>query len=475
MRTLLRSSFILVALIAACGGSKPPASAPAPTPTPTPAPTPAPAPKPAPPVAEGPTAEEALAWVVKTIESGTKPTVAEVEAHFAPSFLAQVPAAQTADIFVELGKQLLPMKPLKAEGTAPLELAVVFDTAAGGVRASIEMTATPPRKIAGLLFAAATAEAPPRTYGDAVAQLEKAGSKTQLFVAEIVKGACVARQNHHSTDRLAIGSAFKLWVLLGLDEKLRTGKKLSWDTKLAVRDEAKSLPSGEMQDLPAGIEWPLRDVALKMISISDNTATDHLIDFVGREQVEKALKLAKHGAPAANTPFLRTRELFALKLAVTPDELAGYRKVPVAAKRKLLESYRQRPIDVEKAVADWKAPRLLDLEWFANGPDLCNVMATLGARATWKPDSELLTILGKNPGLPYDKAQWSYVGFKGGSEPGVMNLTWLAQRRDGTWFVVVVTVNDDAKAVDEGLVINAGAGTLAILGAEATPATPPKP
>lgn len=78
--------------------------------------------------------------------------------------------------------------------------------------------------------------------------------------------------------------------------------------------------------------------------------------------------------------------------------------------------------------------------------------------------------------MPYDKSQWSYVGFKGGSEPGVMNLTWLAHRSDDRWFVVEVAVNDDQKAIDEALVINAGAGALAILGAEApAAAAPPAP
>ncbi len=464
--TLTRSSILIAALAAACGGKAPAAS---PTPVTTPTPTPAPV------VDEGPTAEQALAWVVSTIVGGGKPTVAEVEARFAPSFLKAVPTAQVTEIFAALATQLPPMKQLKLDGKPPLALAAVFDTASGGVRVSVEMTKTTPRQIAGLIFAPATAEAPPRTYGDAVAQLQQAASHSQLFVAEIDKGACKPLQNHNSTDQLAIGSAFKLWVLTALDEKLKTDKKLDWTSPVAVRDEAKSLPSGELQDAAAGTELSVFDVATKMISISDNTATDHLIDLVGREQVEKALVLAKHDHPSLNYPFLRTREMFALKLLATPAELDAYRKAPLPAKRALLDAFRQRPLPaVDQVAKDWTAPRALDLEWFANGPDLCNVMATLGTRAGWKPESELLTILGKNPGVPYDKDRWSYVGFKGGSEPGVMNLTWLGHRVDGKWFVVEVGVNDDQHAIDEGLVINAGAGALAILGAEApaAPATP---
>ena len=260
--------------------------------------------------------------------------------------------------------------------------------ASGGVRIDIEMTKTAPRQIAGLLFKPASAEAPPKTYGDAVAILEKAGGKSQLFVGELVKGAkaCVPRQNHNTTQSLALGSTMKLWVLLALDEKLRVDKKLSWDTKLAIRDAGKSLPSGTMQDEAAGTEHTLREFATQMISISDNTATDHLIDFVGDAAMEKALTLAKHGAPATNTPFLRTRELFGLKLAATPDELAAYRKANVAGKRKLLAALRTRPIALEQAIKDWgDQPRALDLEWFGDGRDLCNVMAALAARGKLSP------------------------------------------------------------------------------------------
>ncbi len=476
MSSLRLASISLLAALAcadaACGGAPPaalPTTAIVPPATP---PTATPDAAVAAPVAAGPTAEATLAWVIATVEGGGKLTAADVEARFDPTFLAQVPTAQVIAIFGQLSGQLPPIKVLEQKGEPPLRVTALLDTAEGGVRVTVGMTKTAPRQIETLLFQAATAEAPPKTYGDAVAQLTRAGARSQLFIAELERGRCVPRQNHNTTDTLAIGSTFKLWVLLAVDEKLRRGKGTGWDTSLPIRDVAKSLPSGEMQDLAAGTERTLRQYAEKMISISDNTATDHLIDHVGRAAVEKALKLARHGKPAANVPFLRTREMFGLKLAASADEIAAYKKAPVARKRKLLDELRTRPISVETAVAEWKTPRHLDLEWFADGRDLCNVMAELGKRGKLDPGSELLTILGKNPGVPIDAAQWTYVGFKGGSEPGVMNLTWLLRRADGTWFVVVVAVNDDGKAIDEGLVVNAAAGTLSILGAEA--AAPPR-
>jgi beta-lactamase class A len=294
-------------------------------------------------------------------------------------------------IFGALNQQLPPVKILKRDAPSPEQLEYLLDTASGGVRVSLEMTKTSPRQIAGLLFKPASAEAPPKTYGDAVAMLDKAGARNQLFIAELDGGKCVPKQNVNPTTSLAIGSTFKLWVLLAVHDKLAASKgKLTWDTTLPIRDEAKSLPSGTMQNDPAGTTHTLREFATQMISVSDNTATDHLIDFVGDAGVEAALKAAKHGTPAVNIPFLRTRELFGLKLAATADELAAYRKGNAKAKRAFLAEVRKRPIDLETAVKDWgKTPRALDLEWFADARDLCNVMATLGARGKLDPETDL--------------------------------------------------------------------------------------
>ena len=42
-----------------------------------------------------------------------------------------------------------------------------------------------------------------------------------------------------------------------------------------------------------------------------------------------------------------------------------------------------------------------------------------------KDDKAALAILGVNPGLDIPKNKFLYAGYKGGSEAGVLNLTWL--------------------------------------------------
>jgi len=58
-----------------------------------------------------------------------------------------------------------------------------------------------------------------------------------------------------------------------------------------------------------------------------------------------------------------------------------------------------------------------------------------------------------NPGVPLDAAAWKSVAFKGGSEPGVLNLTFLMERADGRWFTLSAGWNNPEKAVEEARLI----------------------
>jgi hypothetical protein len=55
-----------------------------------------------------------------------------------------------------------------------------------------------------------------------------------------------------------------------------------------------------------------------------------------------------------------------------------------------------------------------------------------------------------NPGVgPAAAANWGYVGYKGGSEPGVISMSFLLQAKDGTWYALSASWNNSAAVVDE--------------------------
>jgi hypothetical protein len=65
-------------------------------------------------------------------------------------------------------------------------------------------------------------------------------------------------------------------------------------------------------------------------------------------------------------------------------------------------------------------------------------------------DSTALDLLSINPGLgPALAGDFAYFGFKGGSEPGVLNMSFLLRSRAGRWMAVSATWNNPAAPLDE--------------------------
>jgi beta-lactamase class A len=221
---------------------------------------------------------------------------------------------------------------------------------------------------------------------------------------------------------------------------------------LAIQARYKSLPSGAMRDEPEGKAFSVRHFAEQAISVSDNTATDHLLAFVGRGAVESAVRASGHADPMRLVPFLSTRELFALKLLASPDERSAYIAADRTHKRRLLDGYDRRdPAEIMAHAESFTKPVSIEsIEWHASPEDLCKLMVQLHVRAQAPATAPVRDILSINPGLPDEKKQYSYIGYKGGSEPGVLNLTWLLQRAgDQKWLFLTVGFNDKNNPIDE--------------------------
>ncbi len=247
---------------------------------------------------------------------------------------------------------------------------------------------------------------------------------------------------------LAIGSAFKLYVLGTLIDRVQKGEQ-SWDGVVKLRDEWRSLPSGVTQTWPVGSPVTLHTLATQMISISDNTATDHLLFHLGRTSVEKMLGAMGHKKPALNQPFLSTREMFVIKeTGKEAERIEAYSAGALKQRRKYLKEVVGKVKWEDFGGVSLLEPTGIDkVEWFASANDLVRAMDWI--RSHTKEADPARGILSVNPGLSFDKKVWSFVGYKGGSEAGVLNLTWLLQRKDGEWFVLSAGWNDTEKSLDE--------------------------
>lgn len=71
---------------------------------------------------------------------------------------------------------------------------------------------------------------------------------------------------------------------------LRDEGKLSLDEKVVVHDGIKVAGSGVLRELHDGAELTLRDLIALMIVVSDNTATNMLIDRIGLDSVSERMR-----------------------------------------------------------------------------------------------------------------------------------------------------------------------------------------
>lgn len=243
--------------------------------------------------------------------------------------------------------------------------------------------------------------------------------------------------------QFAIGSTFKLYILSALARQIAAGEH-SWDEVVPL--EVRSLPSGIAQNWPKGAPVTLHTLATLMISISDNTAADQLLAIVGREAVAEELRASGHSAPARTLPFLSTLELFGLKGDLERGQ--AYAAASEEEQARLLEAFaREIAGDPDQIVKPtFTQPTAIDsLEWFASGRDIAGVLRRIVAL----DDPTAREIMAVTPAVPEPRrGDWSYIGYKGGSEPGVLNLTWLLCDTGGEWRVLSMSWNNPEALVD---------------------------
>jgi hypothetical protein len=404
-------------------------------------------------------------WLLDQLAAPAAPDEAAIEERFAPDMLQLAPPEELARVF----DQLRPDGPYTvtavAEGTEPAPSATVrlsSEAAPTIMTVSIDVDGL----ISGLFFQPDTAANLPEisSVEDLETELSELG-EAQVVVGSASDGECSIE---HTTDgfpdggeAFPSGSAFKLLVLSALGDAVEAGE-IAFDDTLTITDELRSLPSGELQDRPAGDEVSVEDAAMLMISISDNTATDLLIDAIGQDRI--AATAADLGLDTDRIlPLGTTRQFFQLGWQVDPGVRAEWAAASGPDERAAILDALPPVLDVDPTAVT--QPRWADgVDWPLTGGELCAIHARLLEQAASESGAPIRGILSENPGVAVPDGV-TYQAFKGGSAPGVLALTFLTEASDDAPARVLVVQLRSGGVIDEmravGLV-EAGLSVVAV-------------
>jgi hypothetical protein len=158
-----------------------------------------------------------------------------------------------------------------------------------------------------------------------------------------------------SADVLAVGSSFKLFVLAMVLIDVQSGRR-KWDDIVRSSKETVSF-GGIFERWPQATSYTLETLCIAMIAASDNSATDLLIDVVGRDRLETT---------EVNKPFLKTREMYLLKFGSARGRAREYEESSCSHRVEILREIGK--LEIGGSPTGFEiAPRI---EWFFTNKDL---------------------------------------------------------------------------------------------------------
>jgi len=408
----------------------------------------------------GPAADQ-LQWVLDELAVGETTTLAEIQARFSPAFdlpglvnffndvlrptypnaiitdlIALTPVAATVVIDGDSGPDTSGFVPISTQFTGD-QLITAFQVSNFG--GSVQFPA------------------------DAMLNLEQAadnfmtlGSANGVYVGFVDnQQQCQPLLQRNSNTALALGSVFKTWILGAVAADVADGLISRLDPVSLVAAERAA--GSSINNEPLGTVFTVQEMATLMMGISDNTATDHLHELVGRELVGSMLN--QYGVSDADRllPFLNISEQFHVftrfDLATAQSYVNGTEPFQQAfLASDIIPQGPSFPINFPF----FHEPLLTAGTWSASAADICRTLA--GLHATVSDNGAFALVdeaMGAGVAQPNIRNAWDRVWFKGGSlDSGatgrhVLAHAWLLEN-SGEFgpFVVVALVTNPSGGID---------------------------
>ena len=393
----------------------------------------------------------AATWVVSVLGAATPPTAADIEEHFAASYLATTPVATTQQALAE------------ARSGGPYEM-VGFEDGGDVLLLSIDSAAGPRVAIGievdtqGDLTAFSLTQVRTIPTIASVTDLDKALEGTSTDTAYLLaridgSGAgCQAPVIASNADTtMPVGRLADLYVLGAVASAIDNGD-LDGEEPLTLTQSLVAPGPGRLSDDSVGATVSVSEAAIRMIRESDATASTMLVNAVGEGTVRDAASTMGLSDPTSLNPLLTPRALAqiawsrtGMREAWSAAADAGDASATLAHRTALVNALGRGNPDVDTAaMGDIVWPD--GLSWFATAEDVCQAQTALadleadGAAAAPVTSAALVA----QGGARIDDAVWTGATYVGAIAPGQTGMAWTFTDTEGArWSLVILQAGDD--------------------------------
>jgi len=408
----------------------------------------------------GPTTDQ-LDWILQQLAQSDT-SLAEINAHFDASWLSQISAEQTRDFIDAVRSDYPSAVVVDVVSVTPVALSVIIQGQdANAFRAFLNLQArySEGQRIVsfGVNFYGGTLQFPEDqnlTLTQAADKFVTLAADTGLLIAYIDENdQCQPILNRNASTELATGSIFKAWVLGGLADAI-DANSVNLNQSVNLVSSERVFGGSLINREPDGTAFPLKDLGILMMGISDNTATDLVHETVGRSVIDAYIGSSSVNDPDTLRPILSVNEQFHLFFSFNQTTALQY----VNGTENFQQQFLQNSIVPLGPVSSFpfnNVSLLTDGSWRASPLDICNNMATL---RLYEKDTDARIMVDAAYGSQAAQSEvrntWDRVWYKGGSLVAsgsgyhVLTHGWLLEDNGRPPFVVIGMTNDDNGGID---------------------------
>ena len=243
-----------------------------------------------------------------------------------------------------------------------------------------------------------------------------------LYVRHLVTGEDTG---HNADAPFLTASVFKIPVLVEVFRQAEAGG-LNLDDTVTISRKAKLPGSGVLKEMSDGLAVTARDLAMLMTVVSDNTATDLLLDLVGKDAVNATLR--RLGLERTRVDLTCREILYNLldpeSVRAAEADVSTFRSWKVNLQSKSLTDLTHNDLSTAREMS-----RLLEMihDGRAAGPQSCAVMITLLKRQQ------------VNDRIPLFLPRSTEVAHKTGELPGIRNDAGIVYGPSGPYLFACFT------------------------------------